>query len=30
MQPFPSEMEPPEADRALETIEVGTDNDPVP
>lgn len=28
MQPFPSELEPPEADRALETIAAGTDNGP--
>lgn len=27
MQPFPSELEPPEADRALENIAAGTDND---
>lgn len=26
MKPFPSELEPPEADRALETIDAGTDN----
>lgn len=28
MRPFPSELEPPEADRALETPTVGTDNGP--
>lgn len=27
MKPFPSELEPPEADRALETIDAGTDKD---
>lgn len=28
MQPFSSELEPPEADRALENIAAGTDKDP--
>lgn len=28
MQPFASELEPPEADRALETLKAGTDNGP--
>jgi hypothetical protein len=27
MQPFPIELEPPEADRALETLAAGTDTD---